>query len=64
MLKSVLPSLSIFLLSFYRTSMAVYKEIRRIQSNFLWGDKAENKTINWVGRDQNLFTYGKRRSMR
>ncbi|XP_058746301.1 uncharacterized protein LOC131619194 [Vicia villosa] len=47
LLKSVLCSLSIFMLSFYNAPKKVLMEISRLQSNFLWGGVGENKKIHW-----------------
>lgn len=52
MLKSVISSLSIFLSSFYKALVSFYKEIRRIQADFLLGDKDLKKKIHWVGWDK------------
>ncbi|XP_058751317.1 uncharacterized protein LOC131624383 [Vicia villosa] len=52
LIKSILSSLFIFLLSFYKAPVSIYKEIRRIQANFLWGDKVSKKKIHWVGWDK------------
>ncbi|XP_058746294.1 uncharacterized protein LOC131619187 [Vicia villosa] len=48
LLKSVLCSLSIFMLSFYNALKKVLMEISRLQSNFLWGGVGEKKKIHWV----------------
>ncbi|XP_058746836.1 uncharacterized protein LOC131619795 [Vicia villosa] len=48
LLKSVLSSLAIFTLSFYKSPIGIIKEITRIQSNFLWGGSEELRKIHWV----------------
>ncbi|XP_058733064.1 uncharacterized protein LOC131604651 [Vicia villosa] len=48
LLKSVLSSLAIITLSFYKAPVKIIKEITRIQSNFLWGGVEENKKVHWV----------------
>ncbi|XP_058740864.1 uncharacterized protein LOC131613189 [Vicia villosa] len=47
LLKSVLGSLAIFTLSFYKAPKKVIKELIRIQSNFLWGGEEGKKCIHW-----------------
>lgn len=41
LIKSVLNSLAIFTLSFYKAPLKVIREINKIQSNFLWGKRGE-----------------------
>lgn len=48
LLKSVLGSLAIFTLSFYKAPKKIIKEITKIQSNFLWGGPYSRKIIHWV----------------
>ncbi|XP_058783233.1 uncharacterized protein LOC131657899 [Vicia villosa] len=47
LLKSVLGSLAIFNLSFYKAPKFIIKEITKIQSNFLWGGKMDKRCIHW-----------------
>ncbi|XP_058754722.1 uncharacterized protein LOC131627879 [Vicia villosa] len=51
LIKSVLSSLAIFYLSFYKAPKKVIKDINRIQSNFLWGGTEDKKCIHWVSWD-------------
>ncbi|XP_058734070.1 uncharacterized protein LOC131605773 [Vicia villosa] len=49
LLKSILSSLSIFTMSFYKMPKSVAKEVGRIQNNFLWGGGlGERRKIHWV----------------
>src|SRR4051812_9807983 len=50
LLKSILGSLAIFSMSFYKMPKKVAKEITRMQSIFLWGGVVEEnkKRIHWV----------------
>ncbi|XP_058763698.1 uncharacterized protein LOC131637124 [Vicia villosa] len=47
LLKSILSSLSIFFMSFYKMPTKVVKECTKIQSNFLWGGAVEKRNIHW-----------------
>lgn len=47
LLKLVLSSLSIFMLSFYKAPTKFVKEFTKIQSNFFWSSLAESKKIHW-----------------
>lgn len=49
LINSVLNSIPIFILSFYKTPTKFLKEIYKIQSNFLWYDSEDRKTIHLVG---------------
>lgn len=49
LIKSVLSSLSIFQILFFKTPIGVYKEIEKIQNVFLWGSNAIKREIIWVG---------------
>src|SRR4051812_33768749 len=49
LLKSILTSLAIFTMSFYKMPSKVVKEVNRIQSIFLWGRVDERRKIHWVG---------------
>lgn len=46
--KSVLGSLAIFTLSFYKAPNKVIKDITRIQSDFLLGGTNEKRPVHWV----------------
>src|SRR4051812_31440764 len=48
LLKSVLSTLSIFYLSFYKAPKKIIGEINKLQSNFLWGGSEEKKKIHWI----------------
>ncbi|XP_058751483.1 uncharacterized protein LOC131624543 [Vicia villosa] len=48
LLKSVLSSLSIFWMSFYKLPSKVVKRINGIQSKFLWGGVEERRRIHWI----------------
>ncbi|CAK8537008.1 unnamed protein product [Lathyrus sativus] len=48
LLKSVLCSLYIFTLSFFKMPSAVSKEVNKILSDFLWGSVEERRKIHWV----------------
>nr|KYP50798.1 Putative ribonuclease H protein At1g65750 family [Cajanus cajan] len=48
LLKSVLSSLPLFYLSFFKISKAVSLSITKIQSAFLWGGGMEQRKIHWV----------------
>lgn len=52
LLKSVLSSLSIFLLSFYKAHVNILRDIEKIQQRFLWGDKEDRRWIHWFGWNQ------------
>ncbi|XP_058726398.1 uncharacterized protein LOC131597740 [Vicia villosa] len=55
LLKSILSSLAIFTMSFYKMPAKVVKKFTRIQSKFLWGGLEERRKIHWVSRkDVNL----------
>jgi hypothetical protein len=47
-LNSVLNSIPIHWLSFYKMPRAIVKEITRLQRNFLWAGTADNHKIPWV----------------
>ncbi|XP_058783440.1 uncharacterized protein LOC131658124 [Vicia villosa] len=51
LLKSVLSSLAIFTLSFYKVPKKVVEEITKIQSNFSWGGTREKRCIHWAKWD-------------
>lgn len=46
-IKSILGSLAIFTLSFYKAPKKVLKEMEKIKSNFLWGGSEETRCIHW-----------------
>ncbi|CAK8570652.1 unnamed protein product [Lathyrus sativus] len=48
MLKYVIGSLSIFLMSFYKMSVTVWKELDRIQNRFLWGSSTKQPKTVWI----------------
>ncbi|XP_058733926.1 uncharacterized protein LOC131605606 [Vicia villosa] len=48
LLKSVLSSLSIFTLSFYKAPKKIIGEINKLQSKFLWGGVEEKRKIHWI----------------
>jgi hypothetical protein len=48
LLNSVLNAIPIFYLSFLKIPIQVWKIIKRIQREFLWGGKGGRKRINWV----------------
>ncbi|XP_058760915.1 uncharacterized protein LOC131634285 [Vicia villosa] len=55
LLKSILSSLTIFIMSFYKMPVKSVKEFKRLQSNFLWGGVEEKRKINWISyKDINL----------
>ncbi|WJX67033.1 hypothetical protein P8452_51532 [Trifolium repens] len=51
LLNSVLNSIPIFYLSFLKIPILVWKKIRRIQREFLWGGRGGRKKINWIKWD-------------
>lgn len=48
LLKSVLTSIPLYYLSFFRISRKVLKTLIGIQRSFLWGGGDGNRRINWV----------------
>ncbi|XP_058726246.1 uncharacterized protein LOC131597572 [Vicia villosa] len=48
LIKSILSSLAIFTLSFYKAPKKVIAELNRMQSNFLWGGVEEKRKLHWV----------------
>ncbi|MCH80102.1 LINE-1 reverse transcriptase like [Trifolium medium] len=52
LLKSVLNSIPIFYLSFLKMPVKVWKQIVRLQRNFLWGGASQNRKIAWVSWDK------------
>ncbi|XP_058774256.1 uncharacterized protein LOC131648522 [Vicia villosa] len=44
----VLNAIPTFTLSFFKAPGKVIKEIRRLQSDFLWSEKLDKKSIHWV----------------
>jgi hypothetical protein len=48
LLNSVLNSIPIFYLSYMKIPVHVWKQVRRIQREFLWGCRGCRKKINWV----------------
>ncbi|XP_058732569.1 uncharacterized protein LOC131604096 [Vicia villosa] len=55
LIKSVLSSLAIFMLSFYKAPKKILKEITKVQSNFLWGGGGDRKKIHWVSWRNSCF---------
>jgi hypothetical protein len=51
LLNSVLNTISIFYLSFLKILVQVWKQVRRIQREFLWGGRRGRKRISWVKWD-------------
>jgi len=49
--KFVLSALPLFYLSFFKAPSTVYKMIRKIQSQFLWGWDHEDRKIAWISWD-------------
>lgn len=52
LIKSVLRSLSIFFITFYKALVTVWKEIESIKNRFLWGGLEVRKKIYWVAWNQ------------
>ncbi|KAI5427961.1 hypothetical protein KIW84_033105 [Lathyrus oleraceus] len=52
LIKSVMSSVAIFLLSFYKASDNIWKEIEIIQKQLMWGDYDSKKKIHWVAWNQ------------
>ncbi|XP_058725811.1 uncharacterized protein LOC131597115 [Vicia villosa] len=48
LVNSVLNAIPTFTLSFFKAPTKVIKEIRRLQSDFLWGGSTDKKCIHWV----------------
>ena len=48
LLNSVISSLPLFSISFYKLPVYIANEIRKLQSNFLWGGVGEGRKIHWV----------------
>jgi len=48
LIKSVITTLPLFYMCFFKAPKLVRKTIRKIQSKFLWGWNAEGKKIHWV----------------
>jgi hypothetical protein len=51
LLNSVLNAIPIFYLSFLKIPVLVWKQVRRIQIEFLWGCKGGRKKMNWIKWD-------------
>jgi hypothetical protein len=51
LLNAVLNAIPIFFLSFMKILVAVWKKVRRIQRDFLWGCRGGRKRISWVKWD-------------
>lgn len=48
LLRSVLTSIPLFYLSFFKMSKSVAKECQKLQMKFLWGDGGDARKIAWV----------------
>jgi hypothetical protein len=48
LLNSVLNAIPIFYLSFLKVPIQVWKTVKRIQREFLWGGRRGRKKVNWV----------------
>lgn len=59
LLKSVLSSLAIFTLSFYKALKKIILEINKKQRNFLWG--VQKGSIKFIGLVRNMFVIRLRR---
>jgi hypothetical protein len=51
LLNSVLNAIPIFYLSFLKIPVQVWKQVRRIQREFLWGGRRGRKRISWIKWD-------------
>jgi hypothetical protein len=51
LLNSVLNAIPIFYLSFMKIPVGVWKQVRRIQREFLWGSRRGRKKVNWIKWD-------------
>jgi hypothetical protein len=51
LLNSVLNAIPIFYLSYMKIPVQVWKQVRRIQREFLWGCKRGSKKISWIKWD-------------
>ncbi|MCI30811.1 ribonuclease H protein, partial [Trifolium medium] len=51
LLNSVLNAIPIYFLSYMKMPIQVWKKVRRIQREFLWGGPRGRKRINWVKWD-------------
>ncbi|KAK2406586.1 hypothetical protein QL285_042301 [Trifolium repens] len=51
LLNSVLNAIPIFYLSYLKIPIKVWKKIRRIQRDFLWGARGDRKKVNWIKWD-------------
>ena len=48
MIKSVLTAIPLYYLSMFKAPVAIIKEINRIQRNFLWEARGEEKKVAWI----------------
>ena len=48
LINSVLTSIPIYFLSFFRVPRQVISKITRLQRNFLWGGAADQNKIPWI----------------
>jgi hypothetical protein len=51
LLNSVLNAIPVFYLSFMKIPVLVWKQIRRIQREFLWGCRRGQRKVNWIKWD-------------
>lgn len=52
LIQSVLSSLPLFFLFYFKIPVGVEKECRKIMCNFLWGGLADEQKISWVSWEQ------------
>ncbi|KAE8673291.1 RNA helicase family protein isoform 2 [Hibiscus syriacus] len=52
LIKSVLSSLPVFFLSFFKIPSTICKKLNSLMAAFLWGDGAEKKKMHWVSWDK------------
>lgn len=48
LIKSVLSSIPLYYISFYKAPISVIKNCHRLMKNFLWGGSDDNSKIAWV----------------
>ncbi|XP_058726407.1 uncharacterized protein LOC131597748 [Vicia villosa] len=59
LLKSILTSLTIFTMSFYKMPLKIVKEVNKIQNNFLRGGMEEKRKIHWVSWKNVILSFDK-----
>src|SRR3954463_3252564 len=57
LLKSILSSLAIFTMSFYKMPVKVVREFSMLQAKFLWGGVSEKRSIHWVSWKGDTLPY-------